>query len=411
MSRPEVKLQRMDGPSRNVYATGGALGGGDLVTDAWGIQKISVPQSLFHGLWTYDIPETMWFMYENGTQVYSSTNIISVGGVAQITADSTNTTVTLESRECPRYQPNRGHLFSASGWMPNKTSDGVRDFGLFTTENGVFFRLKSDGLLYAVLRRASVDVLEELIDTSALIGFDVEKNNVYDIQFQWRSAGNYKFFIGDPATGASKLVHCFNLLGTLTSASMENPALPIGIKATRTTADVVVNMGCVDITGENGMLDKEQYSSAVTLQYSGSGASWPVIVIRNPLQISGETNTRTTTLARITCNANKKTYFQVWTTRDPTAFTGPTYKVINSGSYLETDSTDMDATAVRATAVNTALCRLVTTINVEANVRAQTDNPYRGRIEFPLVRGDYLVVTCNDHTATADCVVEFGEQI
>ena len=48
---------------------------------------------------------------------------------------------------------------------------------------------------------------------------------------------------------------------------------------------------------------------------------------------------------------------------------------------------------------------------VEATVSREVDNPYRGRIEFPIVRGDYLVVTCEATTAEADVVIEWGEQI
>jgi len=386
------------------------VGAGDLTLDAWGVNKVSMPISLFHGLWTFDIPQSQWFMYENGTQVYSSTNIVSTGGIAELTADATKTSVMMESRECPRYQPNRGHLFSFAGWMPDKTNDGIREWGVATTENGVFFRLKADGLLYAVLLRNSVETHEELIDTSVLTGFDVEKNNIYDIQYQWRSAGNYKFFIGDPSKGTSTLVHTFDLLGTLTSASMENPALPVHIHAERTTETVVLNAGCADITSENGIVDKEVYSSAYSEAVSVSTDD-PVIVIKQPLQIDSVTNTRTMTLARITVKCSKKATFKVWSTRSAADITGATFKAVNSGSYIETDSTDMNATAVRATSVTVANMKFITSIHVEALARQEVDNPYRGRIEFPLVRGDYLVITATAASGSADCVVEWGEQI
>lgn len=387
-----------------------AAGLGDLTIDAWGNQKVTQPISLFHGLWTFNIPLTMWFMFENGTQVYSSTDIISDEGIAKLTTTVTNTNLILESRECPRYQPNRGHLFSTALIAPNKTNDGVRDWGLFNSDDGVFFRLKADGLLYAVLRRGGVEVLEELIDTSDLTGFDVEKNNIYDIQFQWRSAGNYKFFIGNPATGTSKLVHEFNLLGTLTTASMENPTLPVCFEIERTTQDVALHVGCADITSEGGITDKEQYGSAYAENVNVS-TNTPVIVVYNPLTAESRVNTRTITLARITAICSKKGSFKVWTTRDPAAITGETLVAVNSGSYVETDSPDRVAGAVRATSVNTSLLNPITLIPVEAAKREFVDNPFRGRIEFPLVRGDYLVVTCTAATATADCVVEWGEQV
>ena len=406
-------FQRMPGPSRNVYTTGGSLGEGDLALDAWGTQRTTEDRSLFHGMWSFDIPPSMWFMFENGTQVYTSTNIISNNGVAQLTADATNTTVLLESREAPRYQPNRGHKISLAGWFPNETNDGVRDFGAFTAENGVFFRLKADGMLYAVLRRGGVEVLEELIDTSPLTGFDVTKNNIYDIQFQWRSAGNYKFFIGDPATGTSKLVHTFSLLGTLTSASIEDPALPIAFKATRTTQDVEMNLGCADITSEGGKIEIYQYASAYAEAVTvTSGTERPVLVVRSPLQINSQTNTRTTQLARISVKCDKKATFKFWLTRDPSLLTGATYKPIGNGVYIETDSPDMDATAVRATAATTVGMQFLVAVPAEAQAWYQVDNPIRESINFPIVRGDYIVVTCNaSANGAAEAVVEWGEAI
>lgn len=381
--------------------------------DAWGTQRVSIDKSIFHGMFTFDIPPSMWLKYENGSEVAQSTAITSVNGAAKLLTTATETELLLESRETPRYQPDRGHKFSTAGWLPNKTADGVRDFGLFTAEDGVFFRLKSDGLLYAVLKSGSVETHEEQIDTSVLSSFDVEKNNIYDIQFQWRSAGNYKFFIGDPQIGGSKLVHEFRLLGTLTSASIENPATPIAFKATRTTENVEINMGCADITSENGKRDDTEryasaYAEAVTVP---SAIDQPVIIVRQPMQINSKTNTRTISLARISVTCDKKAVFKVWISRNPADITGATFRSVNSGSFVETDSTDMDATAVRATSVNTANMLFVTSVPVEALVRIGVDNPYRDRIEFPLVRGDYLVVTCRASQGSADVTIEWGEQI
>lgn len=386
------------------------LGKGDLVTDAWGVQKMSLPYSLFHGMWTFDIPQSMWFRYEDGVQVYTSTNITSVGGVVKLSTIG-KTSVLLESRETPRYQSNRGHLFSTAGWLPNKLYNAVRDFGLFTVENGVFFRLKADGKLYAVLRRGGVEVLEQEIDTSVLTGFDVQKNNIYDIQFQWRAAGNYNFFIGDPATGTSKLVHQFDLLGTLTNASLEDPALPIAFKATKITQDVEMSFGCADITSENGSETIYQYESSFSEAVSVNGTDIPVLVIANPLQIAGKTNTRALQLARISVTCSKKATFKVWAVRDPGAITGATLVTLNAGSFVQTDSPDKVAGAVRATALNTALCRNITAIPVEAAVSREVDNPLLERINFSIVRGDYLIITCTATTATADCVIEWGESI
>lgn len=387
------------------------IGGvGDLTVDAWGVNKVSLPESLFSSKFTFDITPSDWFMYEDGTQVYTSTNIVSSNAEGVVTADAGVNVALLESRECPRYQANRGHLFSTALWCPNKTNDGVREWGVgIQGENEVHFKLKADGLLYAALVSGGVATYEEVIDTSGVTAadgtaFNVEAGNIYDIQFQWRGVGDYFWYINNV------LVHQTTELGTRTALSMENPALPAHFRSEYTTESVSIHIGCVDITSENGSKnDREVYTSAYAEGVS-VGTDTPVIVVHNPLLIGTATNTRTMTLARISFNCSKKAVFKFWMTRDPADITGETLKTIGNGSYVQCDSTDMDATAVRATSVTTANLQFITSVPVEAASAREVDNPYRDRIEFPVVRGDYLVITCTAATANADVVVEWGEQ-
>ena len=377
---------------------GSSLGSGDITQDAWGIQKMSLPHSLFHGLWTFDIPLSMWFLYHGTTQVYDSPNIISHLGAARITADETNPTPILESRECPRYQPNRGHLFSTALWCPSETADGVREWGVRTAENGVFFRLKvvgGVGLLYAVIRSGGAET-ETLIDTSGVTAFDVEKGNVYDIQYQWRGVGNYKFFIN------LQLVHTIPSLGTLTALSMENPALPVSFRCTRTTADVTMHIGCCDITSENGNDDREEPQVASATK-TGNHSDTPILSIHNPLQIGGKTNTRTIVIDSISVNSANKATFKVWATRDPDHITDEVFAAVaGSGSLTQVDTA---ATAI------TAGPRTIAVIPVEATARSVEKFTGNSRIRFTLVRGDYLVVTRTGANAEANVTIRWGEEI
>lgn len=380
------------------------LGEGDLRGDAWGIQKVSLPHSVFHGLFTFDVPPSQWFMYHNGVQVYESTKVTSADGSLSVVADAAIPIAEAVSRATPRYQPNRGHLYSTALWMPNKIADGIREFGLATAENGVFFRLKADGKLYAVLRSGGVETREEEINLTGLDGFDVEKGNVYDIQYQWRGIGNYKFYIN------LILVHVFDNLGRLTALSMEDPALPAIFKATRTTEDVSIRAGCVDITSENGIDDRLHYGSAYA-SATLNGTNTPLVVVYNPPVIGGKTNTRMTELSRISLNSDKNGSFRVWVTRDPTAFTGATLVTRGNGSFIQTDSPDANPTAVRATSVDIAKMNLVTVIPARANIPVSMNNPFQNRIDFPLVRGDYLIVTGTVTNAVCEAVIEWGEAL
>lgn len=386
-----------------ISLTDQTLGHGDLTADAWGVQKMSLPHSLFHGMWTFDIPASLFFMYENGTQVYTSTNIVSTGGAGVLTTSAAKNALILEGREAPRYQPNRGHLFSTALWCPSKTLDGIREWGVCTTENGVFFRLKADGLLYAVRKSGGVETLEQLIDTSGVAGFDVEKGNVYDIQYQWRGVGNYKFFIN--------LVHVYTFasLGTLTALSMQNPALPVCFKATRTTADVSMSIGCCDIASENGSDDKIQPRVAYA-NISRNGTDVPVVSIYNPLQIAGVTNTRTLYLTHVSVSCDKKAVFKIWRHRNPALLTGETFVALGNGSFVQTDSPDTVAGAVAATAATVASMQLVDVLNVQANGTDEF-NIALERLNYTLVRGDYLTVTVTATTGLADVVVAWGEAV
>jgi hypothetical protein len=387
-----------------------SLGAGDLIRDAWGIQKVSLPHSLFHGMFTFDIPAKKWFMYEGGVQVYTSTNIVSTNGAAVLTTSVGKSSLILESRVCPPYQPNRGILFSTALWCPSKTAvGGNREWGLQNIDSGAFFRLKADGLLYAVQRSLTVETKEELIDTSGIAGFDVEKGNIYDIQGQWRGVGDYNFFINNV------LVHTFDNLGTLTALSMSNPALPIAFKASTADAAIAncaIHIGCADLTSENGNTPPEEWGSVYAAAVSTNGADKPVLVLHNPLLIGTKVNTRTVHLRNSSFNNTKKCTFKIWRTRNAADITGETLVAGYGGkfSFMQSDSTDMNAGAVRATAVTVANLEFIYAVTVEAAIRATQDFPL-DHLELNMVRGDYIVVTNDSVNGSSEVVFGWGEEI
>ena len=55
--------------------------------------------------------------------------------------------------------------------------------------------------------------------------------------------------------------------------------------------------------------------------------------------------------------------------------------------------------------------RLLNASPVEAVVPRIVETPWQGKLTSPLVRGDYLVVTCSDNIGAADVVMEWGEEI
>lgn len=381
-------------------------GSSDFAVDIWGKPVSSLPVSLFHGLWTFDIPQTMWLVYEDDTEVApaSVTGCVSSGGAAYLDTGAggagTFSSVLLTSKRHPRYQPNRGHHFATALLCPDAGNDGTAEWGLFndnagTIENGVFFRLEADGTLSAVINSGGSETYSQTIDTSSLTGFDVTKGNLYDIRFQWRGMGDYFWYINQT------LVHQTSLLGARTALSIENPAMAASYKVTNTTADQSLTIGCVDVTSEGGITAREQYGSA-TGQGSGNQTDYPIISVYNPPLIGSDTNTRDLRLAKVTASSTAKCTISVWSTRNLAALTGESFAAIGNGSYVQVDTT--------ATAMVTGNAKLLTKFNVEANAADRASNPSEGTIDYYVTRGDIIIVSYTGN-ATVDVVVEWGEEI
>ena len=287
-----VRLKVVDGCWLTKPAN--SLGGSsDFAVDVWGRPTSVSPQSLIHGLWTFDIPQSMWLVYEDDTEVApaSVTGCVSSGGGAFLDTGAggagTFSSVLMTSRRHPRYQPNRGHHFATALLCPDATNDGTAEWGLFndnagTIENGVFFRLETDGTLSAVVASGGSETFDSAIDTSGLDDFDVTKGNLYDIRFQWRGVGDYFWYINNT------LVKQTSLLGARTALSIENPAMAASFKVTNTTEDQSLLIGCVDVSSEGGQKAREQYGSATGTQ-GGNNTDYPIVSIYNPPLIGSET--------------------------------------------------------------------------------------------------------------------------
>jgi len=386
------------------------LGSGDLTLDAWGQQIVANRFSLFHGLFTFDIPPTLFRVEVDDVEgdVLSSSRVSSVDGALNIDTDGTSgQVVILESRRHPRYQPNRSHSYSASIGIDNPTEAAVQDFGLFTKTNGVFFRCKTDGELYACVMSGGVLTHEELITLPDEFpdDFDISKGQNYDIQFQWRGVGNFYFYIQNPKTGCSKIVHKIDLLGVLSTVSMENPALPIAYRVVSFGDPGLMWSGCCDITSSGGNADRQQYGEYSNNRTVTAGGSNMVLALRNPnLAPSGEINTRDLILARVSITAGAKATFKTYLTRDETAIAGGAWAAVKPGSFVEANTT--------ATSADITKMQEFSTFRVAANLPLIKDNPSKDLIDFVGIHGDIIVIVITSgNNINADAGVEWGIEI
>ena len=387
--------------TRNIW---GNLVQTDIWSDVWWRTKSVIDFSIFHSLFTYNVPKSSWLTFEDWVEVNTSTRITSVNWAWVIKSWTTTwDTAFLRSKRHPRYQPNRWHLFSTAWFLPNPNANWIRQIGLKNTSNWVYFQLE-DWVLYAVILNNNVITKKETIDLST-IGLtinDLQYGHLYDIQFQWRWVWDYFFYIDQ------KLVHQIKFLWLNTNITLSNPAMSVGLYCENTTwTEVEIKIWCCDITTEWWKREWVIYKSAVTpTEVTINALNKPLIVIRNVKEYLWKPNTRDCLAFRFTGNASERIIYKAWITRDNTAITGGTYSSISNDSVLEQNTT--------ATSVDIDKMEQLWIVRWEQYKSEVVDVP-SFLVDFYFTEWDYLIFTANrenpTQTALVTATVEFGEEV
>ncbi len=405
------------------------LGKNDLGNDAWGRQKVVFDYSLFHGIWTYDVPNRIW-KQKNKTgatwveQASVDNSLVkSSQGMLHVTGTD-GTDVLLESKRNPRYQPNRGHLYSTAMSFPNPEITGTRSFGIGTVENRVFLSVEGDGespSFYFTYRSTiggetadyPVDITSNLPD-----GFDFSKGHVYDIQMEWRGVGNMYVYVD------LDLVYTYQILGTLSGVSVANPALPVFFESSGATADgdVVIRVGCVDVTSEGGTgesLLPITASTGSSLLSTSGGDIVALLAVRSPTTITyeGETviYTRDAIIDAITSFC-KDEAFRIY--HHGRAVSAVTVNALSgwqqaNDSFLEY-RTDADTLLDPAFQTDLAAGKFVELYDNrgEVDLSIREDISVRERSKYYVTPGDiYIFSIKSDTNSSAGLTVELSEEI
>lgn len=384
----------------------------DTSFDSWKRPKVFLDYSLFHSLFTFDVPNSLWEINENGIILKNtnlSTKIFSDNGTLKVKSGiNPNDYSILESLRNPRYQPNRGHLFSTAVYLPNPTADGIRDFGLFNSENGVFYRLKPDGKLYAVVRSNSVEVVEQEIITN----FNIDFNHlVCDIDFQSRGFGDFTFYIKNPISRKIEIVHEIKIEDFPNGeVSIANPALPVSFKSTNITQEVEIGCGSVNIDSSGGKKEN-RIPSQLTVGNSGvtinSTEETPIMAIKVNRDFNGKLNTRDITLQRMVYNCDGDSVVNIYITRDEDTLTGSNWNNIGNHNNMQY-ALDGDINFNK----NNNVVNLFSTRS-KADDLVSIDNPDMGPGDFYISGGSYIIITSDPKISgkTAWVTLEWSEEV
>jgi len=383
--------------------------GNAYAQDAWGRPKAVHDYSIFSATWTYNVPTRVWeevsWDYINEvpqlqatfSKVSSRLNMLSV-----LSGTSSGNGTVARSRKFMRYQPNRGQLFSTAIIVPDATANASREWGLSTAQNGVMFELLGDGTDWdlQVTRRDNGSVVERTSIKAALLeqipDFDPSKGNVYDIQYEWRGMGNFMFFVN------LKLIYVMDILGTLTSLTVSDPALPVAFVSTTldgTERELLV--GCVDVTSEGGQTPSTLFATADTgnalLTLGAGGTDTAVLAIRVPRSISynGDTifNSRGAFMDKLVTWTRDEAHTKVYAFRQVSAtnLDGITWTQLPD-SRLEYAVGGNTSALQTAFVADKATGQQVLAEWADQDYRLEIINPARNA-DFQVVPGDILVVS------------------
>ena len=375
----------------------------DVLNDAWGRPKVIQDFSIFHSLFTYNIPKSHWLCFDNWQEVNDTIKITSENGAWSVKSWITlNDTAFLRSKRHPRYQPNRGHLFSTSCFLPNPKNNWIRQIWLKNTIAWVYFEL-NNWKLYAIVYNNEVEKLKEEINLNNiwLSIDDLEFWHLYDIQFQWRWVWDYFFYIDQ------KLVYKTNYLWNNTELTISNPAMSAWYFCKNTWDEVEIKIWCIDITTEQWKREWVVYKSALTpSEITINTLNNPLIIVRNIKTFLWKPNTRDCLAFRFTWNSTERIIYKCFITRDATAITWWTFTSIWTDTVLEQNIT--------AVSVDITKMEQLWVIRWEQNKSQTVDIP-SFLIDFYFTEWDYLVFTANrenpTQTALATATIEFGEEI
>jgi len=391
----------------------------DLTNTVWGTPKASLDLSLFHWLWTYNIPQAYWRIAENWVDLVgtdSSTKCISTNWQMTINSWTTIWDEThIHSRRHPRYQPNRWHYYATAWYLPNPTATWIREWGLRSNWNAILFRLE-DWVLKWIMENSVWINKEVILDLPTWA--DLSAWNLFDISFQWRWVWNYYFHFN------LKVVWVITNLWTWTQVSTSNPAMAIHYRCENTNwTDVQMAFGCVDVTTEWGRREWNSYVSCSN-ELTVANPQWvavsklnqPLIIMRVKETLYWIANTRDSILNRISCSSDQKSVMKIWRTRDETAFWWTAYipwNYIDAEMWSSIEYIDWVWTTGTTLTFDTTKAQKVLGSRVKVDDTVIIWNPSED-IEFFLEQGDYLVLTGEKEwwwNAKMFWNIELGEEI
>ena len=331
---------------------------GDPQYDAFGLARGSSPSIIAEYNFAYDaLPSDLW-------QTGTVTHLPNEASVALDVDTSSGSTTAVASHAYHRYQPGFGQTINITATCGDSGKAGVvRRWGYFDDNNGLFFELGDDQILYVVERTStSGSVVETKVAQSdwnvdradgsgnalnlSSMNLDVSKTNIYWIDFAWLGAGIARFGVFD-TDGGRVTLHKFENPNSQTVPFMKTGSLPIRAEVFNTAvtgSPTRLKMTCASVMTDGRLIiDKQRRAvkrSITVPNVSSISTEVPLLSVRSALTFNSLTNRKVSIPKLYTFFVQDQPV--LIRLRKNATLTGPSWTSVD-GSAVEYDST---ATAV-----------------------------------------------------------------
>lgn len=213
---------------------------------------------------------------------------------------------------------------------------------------------------------------------------DPTAGNIYQIKFQGLGYGAMSFYVEDPDTGLSTLVHRIPYANSDTFPSMSNPSLPFSSFVLNTTnsTDISLEVSSVGMAIEGGTGEGiGNFRAAIKEDATALTTETPIITIENDISFSGRTNYVTLKLSSlIFACGDRAVTFRVYA---GLSLTGP----VDFQPVLSIASSVVADTAATGFDPNTGTLLLV------QKHLAETSETFQPELDLPINPGVCLTIT------------------
>ena len=260
--------------------------------DAFGRLRVSENFTLGDYKHLYGLDPNFVDIKENGGNIAFQLN----QACARLTTNShPSSNIIHQTKFYHHYMPGKSQIILSSFNFHSNTTNVVKRTGYFDDNNGIYFELSGDGILYFVIRNYVTGVpVERRIpqsqwnsdkcDGTGASGFniDLSKTQLIFIDFQWLGVGRVRCgFVHD---GETVIAHNFENSNNLDTVYLSTPNLPVRCEMRNlgTTTGSYMDQICSTVMSEGGYVEAGQDWAVASpvLKSITSGSTAPIAAIR-----------------------------------------------------------------------------------------------------------------------------------